>query len=172
MNKTTWKEKTEFVGIAAIAASLLFVGLQMKQAGAIANAELQNEMIAARTARDEFVAQHAELLHKANSGGELTGADVIILESLVSTLWGEAFFGQRRWEFVGHPAVDAPVRAFAIALHDNPGLRHAWTRFQLTHSRGRLLSDDPRVASLSTLSDRFDDQIEQYLERFDQDWDQ
>ena len=97
MNKMTWKEKTEFVGIAAIVASLLFVGLQMRQAGAIANAELQNEMIAARTARSDLFAQHAEVLHKANSGGELTGAEVIILDSLVSTLWGEAFFGQRRF---------------------------------------------------------------------------
>ena len=116
MNKLTWKELTEFVGIAAIVASLLFVGLQMRQAGAIANAELQNEMIAARTARDDLIAQHAEVLHKANSGGELTGAEVIIMDHLVSALWGEAFFGQRRWEFVGHPAVDAPVRGFAIAL--------------------------------------------------------
>ena len=40
MNTTNWKDLAELIGIAAIAASLVFVGLQMKQSHEIALAEI------------------------------------------------------------------------------------------------------------------------------------
>ncbi len=41
MKEANWKDLAELVGIAAIVASLIFVGFQLKQERAIARAELQ-----------------------------------------------------------------------------------------------------------------------------------
>ena len=74
----------------------------------------------------EFVAGNSHLLAKANAGDELSAADEIALNALVRSHWGDAFFGQRRWVAVDHPAVNAPVRAFAIFLYENPGAMRVW----------------------------------------------
>ena len=123
---TRWKEIIEFVGILAIVASLIFVGLQLRQEHAIASAELQNEMISARIELNDQVIANAAVLVKANGGGHLTEEEQIILYELVDSHWADGFFGYRRWQFVEHPAYLAPVRAFAHFLHRNPAALPVW----------------------------------------------
>ena len=146
MKSTSWKDIAELIGIAAIVASLVFVGLQMRQAQEIAFAELQNDMIPARTAKNDSIIRHAEILLKANSGEELTQSEIFILEQLIDTLWADAFFGYQRWQFVGHPAIEAPIHNFADFLHQNLGARKAWSSYREKKKRfSRVLYSDRTV---------------------------
>jgi hypothetical protein len=126
VNSNNWKELAELVGLLAIVGSLIFVGLQLQQEQAIANAELQNEMISIRAEVNALVIENADVLVKSNSGQSLTEEEEIILFRLVESYWGVGFFGFRRWQFVDHPAVEAPMRDFALFLHRNDGARRLW----------------------------------------------
>lgn len=126
MMNGNWKEGVELIGILAIVASLIFVGLQLRQEHAIANAQLQNEMISARIELNDQVIGNAAVLVKANNGESLTEEEQLILYELVDSHWAEGFFGYRRWQFVEHPAYLAPMRAFSNFLHENPAALRVW----------------------------------------------
>jgi len=80
MNKSTWKDTAEIVGIAAIVASLIFVGLQMRQSHEIAIADqYQNradaalEFYLAQFQSDQMLTQRASQLSAAAEAGRLSG---------------------------------------------------------------------------------------------------
>jgi hypothetical protein len=153
-----WKVFVDAIGAVAIVAGLVFVGLQLQQDQAISTAELQQEMIAARISLSELEASQSDLLAKANAGDELSDSEQIALESLIMSHWGRAFFGQRRWAAIDHPAVNFPVVGFAIFLNDNPGAMRAWKLRQrkMDDSRSRL---DVGLG----IQETFDAQLDDYL---------
>lgn len=155
-----WKIFVEIASSFAIVGGLVFVGLQMQQAQAISTAELQQEMIASRMSLSELMSDNSELLAKANSGAELSSSEDIALEAPVMSQWGWAFFGQRRWEAVSHPAVNAPVRAFAIFLRDNPGAMKSWRKRQprMKYARNEL-------GGCNGIQDAFDAQVDAYVSK-------
>ena len=121
-----WKTVAEFVGITAIVASLVFVGLQMRQAQRIAFAEQQGQLISDVMALDTLITANADLITKLNTKSELNVNERIAADRLLNSLWASAFFGYQRWFYLDHPALEAPVRNFAFTLYENPGLRDLW----------------------------------------------
>ena len=160
MNGVNWKVIVDIASSLAIVAGLIFVGLQMQQTQAISTAELQQEMIASRISLNEFVADNSELLAKANAGDELSTSEEITLDALVRSHWGDAFFGQRRWEAVDHRAKDAPVIAFAIFLYENPGAMTVWTIRQK-----RMADARNQLGGSSAIQDTFDAQVDAYFSK-------
>ena len=158
-----WKVIVDIASSLAIVAGLIFVGLQMRQTQAISTAELQQEMIASQISLSEFVADNSDLLAKANAGDELSASEEIALDSLVRSHWGEAFFGQRRWAAVDHPAVDAPVRAFAVFLHENPGAMRVWKLRQQ-----KMVDARNQLDGNSGIQDAFDAQVDAYFSKLTQ----
>ncbi len=155
-----WKVIVDIASSLAIVAGLIFVGLQMQQTQAISTAELQQEMISSRIALSELVTNNSDLLAKANSADQLSASEDIALNSLVVSHWAEAFFGQRRWVAIDHPAVDAPVRAFAIFLHENPGAMRVWKLRQQKMADGRN-----QLSGGSRIQDAFEAQVDAYLSK-------
>ena len=158
MTVVNWRVIVEASSALAILGGLVFVGLQMRQDQAISTAELQQELIAARLSLSELAISNAELLDKANSGDALSSSEMFKLDSLIMSYWGWAFFGQRRWESINHPAADAPVRAFAIFLDENPGALTAWRQRQERNSSTREI-----LGTQSFIEDEFDRQVDVYL---------
>jgi len=126
MKPSTLRDLAELVGLAAIVASLVFVGVELRQAQRIAFAEQQGALVADRMSLNQTISENAELILKLNSGAIISDAEQIVAESLVDSAWGHAFFGYRRWYFLDHPAMKAPLRNFARFLYLNPGLRKIW----------------------------------------------
>ena len=58
MNKISWKEVVEFVGIAAIVASLVFVGLQLQQDRELAYAEATTSVTGSAAELDQLEPQN------------------------------------------------------------------------------------------------------------------
>ena len=126
MKPTNWKDIAELIGIAAIVASLIFVGMEMRQSQRIAYGEQQGAGIVERMALNEAIARNADLLLKANSDADLSPSEGLALRSLVDSYWFATFFSYQRWYYLDHPGINAPIHGFSRFLFDNPGARETW----------------------------------------------
>lgn len=90
MKSRDWKDVAEIVGIGAIVASLVFVGLQMRQSHEIAlvtlyqmRADAAREVMAISLENEDIVRAYERM---DTDGGELTYAEVYALESVMAVL--------------------------------------------------------------------------------------
>lgn len=153
----------QVVGIFALVASLVFVGLQMKQSHGIANAERLDESVNIRIARNDLIAANAEIIARANNNAELSQADLIVLDRLVDNLWAEAFFGLRARAVMGSSIGGGVGGRVALSryLHNNPGVRKVWnaSRVRRQESWSAVTGVEPEVIQ------RFDDEVDKDLAR-------
>ena len=92
MNKADWKDTAELIGIAAIVASLTFVGLELRQSQRIAYAEQEGAQIADHMAIDELIASKAALVLKLNREEDLTDTERIEAQRLILSVEVMSFF--------------------------------------------------------------------------------
>lgn len=126
MLSENWKGIAELLGITAIVASLVFVGLELRQSQRIAFAEQEGAQVADFLALDTLLSSNAGLIQKANSGANLTNIELAEATILAETLYRSYFFINQRAAYLEHPSVGYPVMAIALILFENPGLRHLW----------------------------------------------
>ncbi len=127
MNNKNWKDIVELVGIAAIVASLVFVGLQMRQAQDIALSELSASIHASRVASDGMIAAHPDIWVRGNAGDELTEAEQATYRAILNSHYWRHFIGwQQRQTFGRKQQMDFITAEFSVFLHDNPGARRNW----------------------------------------------
>ncbi len=127
MKTTNWKDVAELIGTTAIVASLIFVGLQMKQAQDIADSERYQLDLSNLIAINNAINENADTWVKGISGGELDKAEATIFENLILNINDRAVLaseGARRMGF--ETAADSIVHDFAAFLHKNPGARRVW----------------------------------------------
>ena len=154
MRNVTWKDIVEVVGIAAIVASLVFVGLQMRQAQSIAIADSYQQQAVATLAKSELATMHSELVAKANRGESLSDAETFSLSQYVIARWQNAFFTTRRAWYLERPTI-GPTRNFVSFLCNNPGPREFW----------RNQTDSLEAASLDSPLESFTNDINSKLEK-------
>ena len=162
MESRDWKQVAELIGIAAIVASLVFVGLQLRQAQSIATAERLEAGISHRIARNELVQQNVEILAKANRGEVLSDEEKISLNLIVDSAWNEAILTQRSREIIGAIGSTGPAVGFARFLFDNPGIRDAWENHRDRRHRAWAVT-----GGYERLKE-FDARVDDVLESFDE----
>lgn len=125
MKKTNWREFAELIGIAAIVASLIFVGFQLRQDGRIAQAE----RLAAQQILDleitRFIDDRAEVWRKGLAGEEQSENDQISFEMISYALFRQQANEYRTRFFLSGVEAELAVRTYAFFLYQNPGAR-AW----------------------------------------------
>ena len=143
MQNLGWKSIAEALGIAAIVASLIFVGLQMRQSQEIAIAETYMSILSSEIEVRNAVSEHASLWKKANSGAALDEAEAVIFGNIVANLSSEAHRSMNQLRRLGHTgAARSQVHSFASFLHQNPAARQVWTVQSEIWSKHRLLLED------------------------------
>ena len=126
MNNSDWKSVAELVGIAAIVASLIFVGVQLRQDRQFAHAEALADMLENGLQSRADINQFAHVLAKGNSGAELDQAETIIIRNIVRSERDRVFLQKFREQAIGRKATSTPELKFAAFLHQNPAARDAW----------------------------------------------
>lgn len=139
------KDIAELVGFAAIIASLVFVGLQLRQSEVIARSELNATVLANKIAVNATIIEHADIWERGNRGEKLVGADVTIFSRQVLSINDEAYFAVQNfleWGRVDDAKADTGV--FAAFLHENPGARRVWRlrEDKLRYYRGLIVPDE------------------------------
>lgn len=109
MPSGNWKDTAELLGIAAIVASLIFVGLELRQSQRIAYAEQEGAQIDDFMALDELMSSNAGLILKVNGGEELSEIEIARATTLVGTLHRTYFFVNQRAFYLEHPGIGVPV---------------------------------------------------------------
>jgi hypothetical protein len=125
MKPRDWKEIAELIGIAAIVASLIFVGVQLKQEQQIALTEIYEASVSSATELDIAISENANIWLKSNRGEALSDAESLIINRLVAASYRRAR-GQANMRRIVGTFGTAAIRDFAIELYENPGVRRVW----------------------------------------------
>ena len=149
-----FNEVAELLGMVAIVASLIFVGIQLRQSQRIALAEVEAANSAASIELASLLSDHSEVWVRGIAGEELEGADAEVFESIMVTLSDNAYSKQAQRRFLGDDEVaDAKVHEFAAYLHDRPGARRAWIEREASLKNSRSLLDPLAVELVSEYVD-------------------
>jgi hypothetical protein len=144
MKKSDWKDTAELVGIAAIVASLIFVGLQMKQAQDIAYSELDVSLLAIQAETTDLISVNSDVWVRGNAGEELNPAEMAVFSSLVTLLNGRWFVEYRHATQLGRTDIAETIKYdWSAFLYQNPGARRVWVAHEenLNKFRDILLTE-------------------------------
>lgn len=126
MKPTNWKVTVEIIGIGAIVASLVFVGLQLKQEREVALGQIDQSSLQAMIELDSTMAEHADVWAKARDASELTASETVVLGRIINMWRLRAFYESRSGSRIDDGDWGAPVHRFAILLHENPTAKRLW----------------------------------------------
>jgi len=122
-----WKELFEAVGLIAIVASLVFVGIEFRQSRAIAIGEgnLANAQIQIES--NNAINEYSIIWTRGNSGEPLAEHDAVIFQNLVKNVAIHAFMEYARLDQLEFDEATESVTAqFSVFLFQNPGAREVW----------------------------------------------
>ena len=163
MKSKDWKDTAELVGIAAIVASLMFVGLQLRQEQDIAIAALGQSEVTSRTELNLGMSEFADVWDKSNRGEPLNGSELLIMESLIDAWFRRALIGSATREELGGGSGSTSRRIFSVLLYQNPGARGIW-EVQRNREREYMRHMDPD----NTFIDDFAENVRADLVRLDE----
>jgi len=147
LKKVDWKGTAELVGLGAIVASLIFVGLQMKQDQEIAEAQAYVDASAVLTDLNQFIENSKEVWIKGLDGAELSLADNLTFHTLCRTIYLRKIAQWERAKRLDAGNPDFFAQSYAYDIHVYPGLRRFFDemieRFEENRNAfGRTRSDD------------------------------
>ena len=127
MKSISWKNLVEMVGVIAIVASLVFVGLQLQQTQNIANSEVAAKFLVDDMEWVNLVNSNRDVWIRGNRGDELNELGMSTYRDLAQIRDSISFFRYRQVEDLGMTG-NIIVADFATYLHLNPGARREWQR--------------------------------------------
>ena len=115
----------QIIGIAAVVASLVFVGLQLKQSDEIALADIFESAAARGVEQRALVAANADTWRKACLGEQLTEPEKLIAGSIYFNYVQNSFNSWSRFEETGFGGGGSQfyVDAYAANIHRYPGFK-------------------------------------------------
>ena len=140
MTKSHLKDLAELLGIVAIVASLIFVGMQLRQDLATALSGTSQSAASNYIELQIAIAEHAESLSKSNRGDDLTEQEMTALNALVRGMHRQAVTDVLERRRLGGGAI-VPQAIFVSWLHRNSGAKRIWLsqNLEVTQDLGRLI---------------------------------
>lgn len=123
MRSTNWKDTAELIGITAIVASLIFVGLQMRQDQSIARAAVWSETEVASRGLSEFVNENREVWMRGLAGEELSDLEELTFRSIADAVYNRHMALYQRAIELGTSTPESRVHEYTFNLYQYPGLR-------------------------------------------------
>ena len=170
MQRLSWKDVAEFIGIAAIVASLVFVGMQIRQDRLFGLSQSVGDMLENRIESRIGHNVHADLLARANAGDELSPAEYIALRNVVENEQDIVFLHAWRDTVTGEQQTNTPELLFAAYLFRNPGARAVWLEleYEMETLVKPLRSEESLERTQTTGSAAFRKRIKGYLKRLEE----
>ena len=140
-----WNEIAELIGIVALVASLIFVGLQLQQSQAIALAEMNASYTANRIEESALIIDNIEVWLRGNAGESLTDAEKEIYRQLLQNVNDGYYFSIEQQKLLARrDLIKLDAAAFAAFLLKNPGALREWRAREewLSETRGAVVPDE------------------------------
>ena len=164
VKSTNWKDTAELIGIAAIVASLVFVGLQMMQARDIAISDGNLANAANKIEENNAIVQNPGVWVRGTAGEELNREDAALFRRLVKNVVDSTFFEVVRMRRLGQDDIaNGLVADFSAFLYENRGARRIWTDQQDSKEENRLFLNGQLVPGDA----QFATQVRSYLAELD-----
>ncbi len=147
MKTINWKAIAEFGGAAAIVASLVFVGLQLRQEQRVASVEAGFNLTESYYEQRNGRIENTAIWVKGNAGvDDLSPAETAIYEALIQKEWAHAYWTSNALQQLGSEN-NVGVHDFAGFLHKNPGARRTWKALMANeqHYREKLIPEPTGV---------------------------
>ena len=125
MKSLHWKDIAEFVGITAIVASLIFVGLQLRQDARVALNDFGVSRSFAQYEVNSAINQYADIWARGNAGEDLDRAEKVVYVNLIEDAYARAYWGWQPQVQLGGSG-EVATHTFAVFLFRNPGARETW----------------------------------------------
>lgn len=144
MKSVRWKDAVELVGIAAIVASLIFVGLELRQTRDIALADSAWNLALSQIEARRPIYEFPDIWKRGNAGEELNPSEAVIYRTLIRDFNTLGFLMHLSALHVDDPDT-ADVASWDMAgfLYENPGARREWEslraqlrRYREPHKQG------------------------------------
>jgi len=132
-----WKTAAEFVGIAAIVASLVFVGQQVQQERQFAEAQAIGSLLENRLSLRADVYEFMHILSKGNSGAQLDATESLIVQNIVRNEHDYVLLNLFHVQAIDAEIGNTPELELAVFLYQNPAAKKAW--LQITAERANLV---------------------------------
>ena len=133
MKTTNWKDFAELIGIAAIVASLLFVGLQMRQEKHIAEAQMYSERDDTTIELARLINDSADVWMKGLEGADLSESEQLKFDVLARVFYLDRVLRYERAKRLGTANPENIASFMAFYLYQYPGLRDAFNRQQVKY---------------------------------------
>ena len=117
----------QVIGIFALVASLIFVGLQIRQTKEIALNEAGYSSVSSNVEIHVGQNEYADIWVRGNADEDLTRIEESIYGNLLRDRTNRAFFQSNAYRRLGSDA-DIPTSTFIMFLHQNPGARSRWLK--------------------------------------------
>jgi len=126
LSNSNWRDIAELVGIGAIVASLVFVGMQLRQEQAIAIVDTYESVVESNAAVLGLIGEHPDIWEKGLLGDELSTSDKIIFSGMVRAVFSRHAHMYIRFARIGPGDPADVMKDFAYAIYIFPGLRSQW----------------------------------------------
>jgi len=122
----------QVIGIAAIVASLIFVGLQIKQSDEIALAEALENVVAIGIEERALIAAHADTWQKACLGEQLTARESVVAANIFFNYVQNSFNSWIRIQDTGIGGTSAQyyIDSSAANIHRYPGFKQIFLSYR------------------------------------------
>jgi hypothetical protein len=163
-----WKDTAELIGIGAIVASLVFVGLQMRQEQEIARAQTLSEYIATGVDVHLAIAENSDIFVKGNSGAPLDEGEQHKLRVLMEAAEDRVFLQMLLIRQLDGDQVTSELK-FTSFLYRNPVARATWLQLDEDMQRyvDPLRTPESLAATRAGGSTEFRERIKANLAKLD-----
>jgi hypothetical protein len=127
MKPIHWKDVTDLVGAAAIVASLIFVGLQLRQEKTLGLTDITSARTESAIALTQLVAEHRDLWMRGLDGEELAVDEEMIFFAIAEAIETYLFEEWSNLAQMGDGGFANDVlKDYAYQIYSYPGLRRLW----------------------------------------------
>jgi hypothetical protein len=144
MRTKKWKEIAEAIGVTAIVASLVFVGLQIRQDDEIARLELIDRSTEQQRDLQVWISENSDVWIRGCAGSELDDVEQAIFQRIVDIYISQTY---NRW-VVRFALTEQTgggdqylIDAYAANVHRYPGFRAAYDARRSWAAEGRRYND-------------------------------
>jgi hypothetical protein len=154
LKSTTIREMAELFGIAALVATLVFVGLQLRQSDQIARAEIEATLGMMSIELAALISDHSDVWARGATEEELSDADTVVFENLVVAVNDARYSAFKQIVQTGDEEIAfRTLHGFAAYLHRHPGARRVWTKREAELQKNRKILDPAAIEQNSGYAD-------------------
>jgi hypothetical protein len=164
MKPLSWKPLVELVGIAAIVASLVFVGYQLQQDRRLAAAQVIVAADAVTLELSSLIGENREVWLNGLNGEELSDVEEVMFQIVAEAHFRKHLGVFQRVQLLGFGTAESVAAAYAFDLYRYPQLRQLYVQ---RRQQSRSIYSYVDASSVAGLLISFGARVDEKLLEFD-----